>query len=189
MVTRLGLCHGGRAFGTDQRAFVFDQARTWRTSPHHDACRVFPERRVGVRLSLLWGGSNRDARLGLKLFFVFYRWRSHRERIPGTMRVDVSDVFPPFLAVPCLVVFYPDEQGIAGAAPMYDYGQFRSSEQETVGHLHVPHEMGPQDPDPAAPRTHRITGNDLLWPHQGEVAFTDGREDPPCFRFLEDLIN
>ena len=105
------------------------------------------------------------------------------------MRVDVSDVFSPFLAVPCLVVFYPDEQGIAGAAPMYDDGQFRSSEQETVGHLHVPHEMGPQDPDPAAPGTDRITGDDLLWPHQGDAAFTDGREDPPCLRFLEDLIN
>ena len=69
LVNRFGLCHGGRAFGTDQRAFVFDQARTWRTSPHHDACLVFPERRVGVRLSLLWGGSNRDARLGLNTFF------------------------------------------------------------------------------------------------------------------------
>ena len=188
MVTRLGLCHGGRAFGTDQRAFVFNQARTWRTSPHHDACRVFPERRVGVRLSLLWGGSNRDARLGLN-FFVFYRWRPHRERIPGTMRVDVSDVFPPFLAVPCLVVFYPDEQGIAGAAPMYDHGQFRSSEQETVGYLHVPHEMGPPDPDPTAPGTDRITGDDLLWSHQGDAAFTDSREDPPCLRFLEDLVS
>ena len=105
------------------------------------------------------------------------------------MRVDVPHVFPPFLAVPCLVVFYPDEQGIAGAAPMYDHGQFRSSEQEVVGHLHVPHEMGPPDPDPAAPGTHRITGDDLLWSHQGDAAFTDGREDPPCLRFLEDLIN
>ena len=71
LVNSLGLCHGGRAFGTDQRAFVFEEARTWRTSPHHDACQVFPERRVGVRLSLLWGGSNRDARLGLNTFVVF----------------------------------------------------------------------------------------------------------------------
>ena len=176
------------AVATDQRAFVFDQARTWRASPCVGLGRVLQPQRVGVRLPLLWGGQIGTARLGLN-FFVFYRWRSHRERIPGTMRVDVSDVFPPFLAVPCLVVFYPDEQGIAGAAPMYDHGQFRSSEQETVGHLHVPHEMGPQDPDPAAPGTDRITGDDLLWSHQGDAAFTDCREDPPCLRFLEDLIN
>ena len=70
MVNRLGLCHGGRAFGTDQRAFVFDQARTWRTSPHHDACRVLPPQRVGVRLPLLWGGQIGTARLGLNGVFV-----------------------------------------------------------------------------------------------------------------------
>ena len=70
LVISLGLCHGGCAFGTDQRAFVFEEARAWRTSPHHDACRVLPERRVGVRLSLLRGGPNRDARLGLTLCFV-----------------------------------------------------------------------------------------------------------------------
>ena len=176
------------AVATGQRAFVFDQARAWRTSPRVGLGRVLPPQRVGVRLPLLWGGQIGTARLGLN-FFVFYRWRPHRERIPGTMRVDVSDVFPPFLALPCLVVFYPVEQGTPGAAPLYDYGQFRSSEQEVVGHLHVPHEMGPPDPDPAAPGTHRITGDDLLWSHQGDAAFTDGREDPPCLRFLEDLIS
>ena len=72
LVISLGLCHGGRTFGTDQRAFVFEEARAWRTSPHHDACRVFPERRVGVRLSLLRGGPNRDARLGLNILFVCF---------------------------------------------------------------------------------------------------------------------
>ena len=180
------VCAG--AVATDQRAFVFDQARAWRSSPRVGLGRVLPPQRVGVRLPLLWGRQIGTARLGLN-FFVFYRWRPHRERIPGTMRVDVSDVFPPLLAVPCLVVFYPVEQGTPGAAPMYDHGQFRSSEQEVVGHLHVPHEMGPQDPDPAAPGTHRITGDDLLWSHQGDAAFTDRREDPPCLRFLEDLIS
>ena len=105
------------------------------------------------------------------------------------MRVDVSYVFTPFLAIPCVLVFYPVEQGTPRAAPMFDHGQFLSSEQEAVGDLHVPHEMGPQDPDPAAPGTHRITGDDLLWSHQGDAAFTDSREDPPCLRFLEDLIS
>ena len=105
------------------------------------------------------------------------------------MRVDVSDVFPPFLAVPCFLVFYPDEQGIAGAAPMFVHGQFRSNKQATVGHLLVPHEMGPPDPDLTTPGTDRITGDDLLWSHQGDAAFTDSREDPPCLRFLEDLIS
>ena len=71
LVSSFGLCHGGRAFGTDQRAFVFDQARASRTSPHHDARRVFPERRVGVRLPLLWGRQIGTARLGLNTFFVF----------------------------------------------------------------------------------------------------------------------
>ena len=105
------------------------------------------------------------------------------------MRVDVPHVFPPLFAVPCLVVFYPDEQGIAGTDQMYDDGQFQSNQQAIVGHLHVPDQMGPQDKDPAAPGTDRITSDDLLWSHQGDVAFTDGREDPPCLRFLEDLIN
>ena len=104
------------------------------------------------------------------------------------MRVDVSDVFTPFLAVPCVVVFYPVEQGTPRAAPMYDHGQFRSNKQATDGHLLVPHEMGPRDKDSAAPGTHRITGDDLLWSHQGDAAFTDSREDPPCLRFLVDLI-
>ena len=144
----------------------------------------------GCAIVIIMGSANRHrpTRTELCYFFV-YRRRTHRERIPGTMRVDVSYVFTPFLAVPCLLMFHPDEQGTSRAAQMFDHGQFGSSEQETVGHLHVPHEMGPQDPDPAAPGTHRITGNDLLWPHQGDAAFTDGREDPPCLRFLEDLIN
>ena len=105
------------------------------------------------------------------------------------MRVDVSDVFPPLFAVPCLLVFYPVEQGIAGAAPLFDHGQFRSSEQAAVGDLLVPHKMGPPDPDLTASGTDRITSDDLLWSHQGDAAFTDGREDPPCLRFLEDLVS
>ena len=177
------------AVATDQRAFVFDPARTWRPSPRVGLGRVLPPQRVGVRLPLLWGRQIGTARLGLNFFCCFFRWRPYRERIPGTMRVDVSDVFPPLLAVPCLLVFYPVEQGIAGVAPMFDHGQFRSCEQAADGDLLVPHKMGPPDPDPAAPGTHRITGDDLLWSHQGDAAFTDGREDPPCLRFLEDLIS
>ena len=100
------------------------------------------------------------------------------------MRVDVSRVFTPLLAVPCFLVFHPDEQGTPRAAQMFDHGQFRSSEQETVGHLHVPHEMGPQDPDPAAPRTHRITGDDLLWTHKGDAAV----KIHPAFDFLKILL-
>ena len=98
MVTRLGLCHGGRAFGTDQRAFVFDQARTWRASPHHDACRVFPERRVGVRLSLLWGGSNRDARLGLNTLFCFLQMAFASRANP---RNNASGCIGCFPTIPC----------------------------------------------------------------------------------------
>ena len=94
------------AVATDQRAFVFDQARTWRTSPRVRLGPVLPLQRVGVRLPLLWGGQIGTARLGLNGVFVFYRWRPHRKRIPGTMRVDVSDVFPPFLALPCLCLLY-----------------------------------------------------------------------------------
>ena len=177
------------AVATDQRAFVFDPARTWRASPRVRLGRVLPPQRVGVRLSLLWSGQIGTTRLGLNFVLLFYRWRPYRERIPGTMRVDVPHVFPPLLAVPCLVVFYPVEQRIAGVAPMFDHGQCRSSEQAVDGHLLVSHQMGPQDPDPAAPGTHRITGDDLLWSHPGDVAITDGREDPPCLRFLEDLIS
>ena len=186
LVIMPSVCAGTVA--TDQRAFVFDPARAWRTSPRVGLGRVLPPQRVGVRLPLLWGGQIGTARLGLN-FFVFYRWRPHRERIPGTMRVDVSDVFTPFLALPCVLVFYPDEQGIAGAAPMFVHGQFRSNQQATVGHLLVPHEMGPRDPDLTTPGTDRITSDDLLWSHQGDAAFTDSREDPPCLRFLEDLIS
>ena len=143
----------------------------------------------GCAIAIIMGSANRHRPTRTELFFVFYRWSPHRERIPGTMRVDVSHVFPPLLAVPCFLVFYRDEQGTPRAAQMFDHGQFRSSEQETVGHLLVPHEMGPQDPDPAAPGTHRITGDDLLRSHPGDAAFTDSREDPPCLRFLEDLIS
>ena len=132
----LGLCHGGRAFGTDQRAFVFEEARAWRTSPHHDACRVFPERRVGVRLSLLRGGPNRDARLGLNTFVCFYRWGPHRERLPGTMRVDVWFVFAPPFTQP-LVALYPDGKGIAGAPPMSHDGQFGQDQQAVDGDFYV----------------------------------------------------
>ena len=177
------------AVATDQRAHLLVQARTWRASPRVRLGRVLPSQRVGVRLPLLWGGQIGTARLGLNLFVVFYRWRPYRERIPGTMRVDVSDVFPPLLALPCLVVFYPVEQRTPGTAPMFDHGQCRSSEQATDGDLRVPHQMGPPDPDPATPGTHRITGDDLLWSHPGDAAITDGREDPPCLRFLEDLIS
>ena len=180
------LCAGTVA--TDQCAHLLDQARAWRASPRAGLGRVLPPQRVGVRLPLLWGGQIGTARLGLN-FFVFYRWRPHRERIPGTMRVDVSHVFPPLFTVPCFLVFYPDEQGIAGAAPMFVHGQFRSNKQATVGHLLVPHEMGPRDPDLTTPGTDRITSDDLLWSHQGDAAFTDSREDPPCLRFLEDLIS
>ena len=181
------LCAG--AVATDQRAHLLEDARAWRASPRVGLGRVLPPQRVGVRLPLLWGRQIGTARLGLNTFFVFYRRRTHRERIPGTMRVDVSCVFTPFLAVPCLVVFHADEQGTPRAAPMFDDGQFRSNEQETVRYLHVPHEMGPQDPDPAAPDTHRITGDDLLRSHQGDAAITGSIEDPPCLRFLEDLIS
>ena len=145
-----GLCAG--AVATDQRAHLLEDATAWRASPRVGLGRVLPPQRVGVRLPLLWGRQIGTARLGLNTFFVFYRRRTHRERIPGTMRVDVSYVFTPFLAVPCLLVFHPVEQGTPRAAQMFDHGQFGSSEQETVGHIHVPHEMESQDQDPAPPR-------------------------------------
>ena len=59
------------AVATDQRAFVFDPARTWRPSPRVGLGRVLPPQRVGVRLPLLWGGQIGTARLGLNGVFVF----------------------------------------------------------------------------------------------------------------------
>ena len=87
------------------------------------------------------------------------------------------------------MVSHPVEQGTPRAAQMFDHGQFRASEQETVGHFHVLDQMGSKDPDPAAPGTDRVTGHDLLRPHQGDVAVTDGGQGPPCLRFLEDLLS
>ena len=69
LVIMQSVCPG--AVATDQRAFVFDPARTWRASPRVGLSRVLPPQRVGVRLPLLWGGSNRDARLGLNFFCCF----------------------------------------------------------------------------------------------------------------------
>ena len=63
------LCAGTVA--TDQRAFVFDQARAWRASPHTGLGRVLPPQRVGVRLPLLWGRQIGTARLGLNCVFCF----------------------------------------------------------------------------------------------------------------------
>ena len=107
LVIMQSLCAG--TVEVDQCAHLLDQARTWRASPHIGLGRVLPPQRVGVRLPLLWGRQIGTARLGLNTFFVFYRRRTHRERIPGTMRVDVSYVFTPFLAVPCFLVFHPVE--------------------------------------------------------------------------------
>ena len=68
LVIMQSVCTG--AVATDQRAFVFDQARTWRASPRVRLGRVLQPQRVGVRLPLLWGGQIGTARLGLN-FFVF----------------------------------------------------------------------------------------------------------------------
>ena len=59
------------AVATDQRAFVFVQARAWRTSPRVGLGRVLPPQRVGVRLPLLWGRQIGTARLGLNPLFCF----------------------------------------------------------------------------------------------------------------------
>ena len=74
----------------------FEMARAWRSSPRDDACRVLPQRRVSVRLPLLRCRHSRAARLALNSF-LFNRWRTNRERIPGTVRVDVRYVFAPFI--------------------------------------------------------------------------------------------
>ena len=63
------VCAG--AVATNQRAFVFDQARAWRTSPRVGLGRVLPPQRVGVRLPLLWGRQIGTARLGLNPLFCF----------------------------------------------------------------------------------------------------------------------
>ena len=65
-----GLCAG--AVATDQRAFVFEDARAWRASPRVGPCRVLPSQRVGVRLSLLRGRSSGATRLGLNALFCFF---------------------------------------------------------------------------------------------------------------------
>ena len=146
--------------------------------------------RVGVRLSLLRGRQSGTARLGLNvLSYFFYRRRTHQERIPGTMRVDVCYVFAPFIAIPGVVVFRCDEEGSTRADQMLDHGQFGSSEQTSLGHFLVPHEIQYGDQDPPAPGTHRITGDDMLWPHQGDTAFTDSGQGPPFLQFLENLIS
>ena len=69
LVIMQSVCAG--AVATDQRAFVFDQARVWRTSPRVGLGRVLPPQRVGVRLPLLWGRQIDTTRLGLNPFFVF----------------------------------------------------------------------------------------------------------------------
>ena len=68
LVIMQSVCTG--AVATDQRAFVFDPARTWRASPRVGLGRVLPPQRVGVRLPLLWGGQIGTARLGLNFFVV-----------------------------------------------------------------------------------------------------------------------
>ena len=70
LVVMQSLCAGTVA--TDQRAFVFDQARAWRASPRAGLGRVLPPQRVGVRLPLLWGGQIGTARLGLNPLFVYF---------------------------------------------------------------------------------------------------------------------
>ena len=70
LVIMQSLC--AAAVATDQRAFVFDQARAWRTSPRAGLGRVLPPQRVGVRLPLLWGRQIGTARLGLTPFFVCF---------------------------------------------------------------------------------------------------------------------
>ena len=69
LVIMQSVCTG--AVATDQRAFVFDQARTWRASPRVRLGRVLQPQRVGVRLPLLWGGQIGTARLGLNFFVSF----------------------------------------------------------------------------------------------------------------------
>ena len=187
LVIVLSLCVG--AFGADQRPLVFEKARVWRSSPRVTTCRVLPQRRVGVRLPLLRGRQSRTARLGLNSLFYFYRWRTHRERIQGTVRVDVCYLFAPFIAVPGVMVFRRDEEGTTRADQMLDHGQFGASEQTSLGHFHVPDQVRSPDQDPPAPGTVGITGHDLLWPPQGDAAFTDRDQDPPCLRFLEDLVS
>ena len=69
LVIMQSVCAG--AVATDQRAFIFDQARTWRSSPRVGLGRVLPPQWVGVRLPLLWGRQIGTARLGLNCFLFF----------------------------------------------------------------------------------------------------------------------
>ena len=87
------------------------------------------------------------------------------------------------------MVFRRDEEGTTRADQMLDHGQFGASEQTSLGHFHVPDQVRSPDQDPPAPGTVGITGHDLLWPPQGDAAFTDRDQDPPCLRFLEDLVS
>ena len=70
LVIMQSLCAGTVA--TDQRAFVFDQARAWRASPRAGLGRVLQPQRVGLRLPLLWGGQIGTGRLGLNSLFVYF---------------------------------------------------------------------------------------------------------------------
>ena len=102
--------------------------------------------------------------------------------------MDVQYVFAPLFTQP-LVALYPDEEGTAGAPPMFDDGQFRQDQQAVVGHFFLPHEIQHGDQDPPAPGTHRITGDDMLWVDEGDAASTDSDQDSSIVRFLENLVN
>ena len=90
------------AVATDQRAFVFDQARAWRTSPRVGLGRVLPPQRVGVRLPLLWGRQIGTARLGLNPLFCFLQMASASTANPRNNASGCIACFPTIACRPLL---------------------------------------------------------------------------------------
>ena len=142
----------------------------------------------GCVIAIIMGLANRQRPTRTELFFCFYRRRTYREREYGAVPVDVQYVFAPLFTYP-IMAFYAIEEGTAGAPPMFDDGQLRSSEQAVVGHFLVPYQVRHGNQDPPAPGTHRITGDDLLRVDEGDAASTNSHQNSSIIRFLENLVN
>ena len=141
----------------------------------------------GCVIAIIMGLVNWQRPTRTELFFLFADGVRIESEF-GAVRMDVWYVFAPLFTQP-LVAFYPNEKGTAGAPPMFDDGQLRSSEQAVVRHFFLPHQVQHGNQDPPVPGTHRITGHDMLWVDEGDAASTDSDQGPSIIRFLENLVN
>ena len=122
---------------------------------------IVTTRAGGCAIVIITGSAERRHPTRTERFVcLFYRWGPHRERESRAVRMDVQYVFAPLFTQP-LVALYVDGKGTAGAPPMSHDGQIGQDQQAVVGDFYVLDQMGSQDQDPAAPRTHRVTGHDF----------------------------